>query len=793
MWHRILGVNVLGLCLFSLIGCGGDAPKASEPKATPTSSSSPAPSSEAPTQETKSDEAPAPAPTTRTRMPAVAGSGGGQPAAKSDAPASGRRRAPAVAGSGGDGGAAAAAAASSEPATNNGGAAEPAAGGGGTSQSMTIDEGSSGSGGSAHNTSSSPPSSSSDTRISFEKTIAPMISQKCGNCHVREAKGDTSLATATEIIKLVTAGDSSNSQLFTVVNDNSMPPKNPLSDEDKGTLKKWIDEGAQLDPGQTEFDLRTLAQQGGSGQSGPPSGYNNLPPGYGGGQGGPPQQSGPPPGYNNLPPGYGGQGGPPQQSGPPPGYNNRPPGYGDGQGGPPQQSGPPAGFNSPPPGYGSGQQQGGGSGSAAMTLDEGGGPAAPPQNAGNFGQPQNTPPPAQLAEKSFWDMATNAYAAGRDADAYQYLLAEFAANRARFDEMPLSFSAQDKSTTIGVRLGIGVFYSAQEGVSGKPPVIGDPAPVVQRGNQRGGRGPSSFGGSSPPTSGPPAGGMPGMGNSVPRDARGMLTYYGGDLASALLEELEQKFKREPAYGMLWPRMPAKVMLPSDVANSGQSQVSTGGGGSSRRRGPMMSGSGGDGGPPVSGFGAQASGPPEGLFPGLTFLGEGNPADLARKAKNEGLDGLILIEHRASVVRSTGATTSQTTVKFYTPADGKEKAATAQLGYAAVANQVKEGKDPIGKELKSLFTKIDRLVAVAEMPALTEELAKSRLESILGDSKSEPLRFVNEVNYYLQKGWLNEDDAQKFVINVLGEPAALELLSGDFEKQKAALGRWLPAK
>lgn len=696
MWHRILGVSAVGLSLFSLIGCGGDTPKANEPKATPTSSPTPADSTDKPSEETKVDEAPPQAPPPRTRMPAVAGSGGGQPNAssdaKTDAPTTGRRRAPAVAGSGDDGGAAAAAAAGSD-----GAAAGEAdkdkdkdkdAGGGGSSQTMTIDDDTSGS----------------------------------------STSGSTG------------------------------PPQ----------------------------------QSGPPQQGGPPQGFNNLPPGYGG-QGGPPQQGGPPAGFNNLPPGYGGQGGPPQQSGPPPGFNNAPPGYG-GQGGPPQQSGPPAGFNNAPPGYGSGPpQQGGGSGSAAMTLDEGGGPG-PQQNPGNFGQPQNAPPPVQVEAKSFWDMATNAYAAGQDDDAYKYLLAEFAANRSRFDEMPLSFSAQDKSTTIGVRLGIAVSYTAQEGVSGKPPVIGDPAPVVQRGNQRGSRGPSSFGGNSgpPAMSGPPSG-MPGMGGGVPQDARGMLTYYGGDLASALLEELEQKFKREPAYGQLWPRMPAKVMLPAEVANSGQSQVSTGGGGSNRRRGPMMSGSGGEGAPPMSGFGGQPTGPPEGLFPGLTFLGEGNFADLVRKAKNEGLDGLILIDHRASVVRSTGATTSQTTVKFYTCDDGKEKASTAQLGYATVANQVKEGKDPVGKELKSLFTKIDRLVAVGEMPTLTEELAKGRLESILGASKSEPLPFVNEVNFYLQKGWLNEDDAQAFVIKALGESAALELWSGDFEKQKSALGRWLPAR
>ncbi|MBL8889368.1 MAG: hypothetical protein JNL67_05285 [Planctomycetaceae bacterium] len=531
-------------------------------------------------------------------------------------------------------------------------------------------------------------------------------------------------------------------------------------------------------------------------QSGPPQGSNNLPPGYGSQGGPPPQQSGPPQGFNNLPPGYGGQNGPPQQSGPPQGFNNLPPGYG-GQNGPPQQSGPPQGFNNLPPGYGGGQsgpppQQSGpppqqdagprsnaGNGSATMTV---GGFRPPGQNGGNPGAPgQPVAPPEKVDAKSFWDMAKNAYADGRDADAYKFLMAEFSANRNRFDEIPLSFSAQNKSTTIGVRLGIGVSYTAREGVSGKPPVIGDPAPAVNRGNQRGSRG--SF-----PSPGAASGfgsGMPTANSSVPKDARGILVYYGGDLATALLDELEQRFKREPSYGLLWPRVTAKVML-----KEGVSQVRENQGGGAEVEGPSMAGGNGAS---VGFGGGQQNGPAEGLFPGLTFLGEGNATDLVRKAKNEGLDGLIVIEHSASVVRSTGATTSQTTVKYFSSSDGKEKAATAQLSYATVANQVAENKDPVGKELKNLFAKIDRLIAVAEMPQLTAEQAKGRLDSIVASSKNDPLPFVNEVNYYLQKGWLIEDDAQALIIQALGEPAALAIWSGDFEKQKSALGRWLPAE
>ncbi len=426
-----------------------------------------------------------------------------------------------------------------------------------------------------------------------------------------------------------------------------------------------------------------------------------------------------------------------------------------------------------------------------MSLDPGGGFSGGPPAAGpgSFNPPANAAP-TKVEEKSFWDMANNAYASGREADGYTFLLAEFAANRSKFAEIPLSFMEAKKDTTIGVRIGLAVTYTAQEGVSGKPPVIGDPAPA-RASNQGGGRRPGAAGGAStpPPMSGPP-GGFPGGGDSVPKDARGILTYYGGDLSKAMLEQLEQRFKKNPTvFGQVWAKTNFKVLLSDDAQQS--QPVNTGGGGGSSRRMPSMSGSGG--GPPVMGGGfGQPAGPPEGLYPGLVFLGVGPTPEHLRKAKSEGLDGLIILDHRASIIRTTGQTTSQTTVKFYTVDDGKEKGSTGQLSYASVAQQVSSNKDPVGDALENLFTKVERFLAAKPMPELTEALAKGRLDSVVSDAKNDPLPFVCEVNFYLQQGWLPEDDAQKYIIQVLGEEAALGLWTGEFTQQKSALARWLPA-
>jgi hypothetical protein len=421
---------------------------------------------------------------------------------------------------------------------------------------------------------------------------------------------------------------------------------------------------------------------------------------------------------------------------------------------------------------------GGGAGGVDMTID--GGSRPPGSGSGPAGgQPPSAP--AVVAETSFYDMAMNAFANGRDGEGTRYLQAEFAVNRARFDQMPLSFNPQKKDTTLGVRLGVGVTYVAREGVNGKAPVIGDPAPARNRNNQPGS---GSFGGPSGSS------GFPGGGSTVPQDARGMLVYYGGDLAKGMLDKLEERYKKSPDFGSIWPQLSVRVLM-VDLEPS-TSQVSSrsdfGGAGS-----PFSaSGSGA-----ASYGGMSNAGPAEGLYPGLVFVGEGNFSDLLKRAKDQDLDGLLILEQRANLVPRTGQVTSETTVKFYSCEDNKEKGSTSKLNYASVAGQrvgLKDAtKDPVEKELASLFTKIDRLFAVTPMPELTEEQVKGRLNGILEASKEDPLPFVNEANFYVQKGYLAEEDAQNMIIQVIGEQVALDLWSGDFDKQKAALKRWLPIR
>lgn len=90
--------------------------------------------------------------------------------------------------------------------------------------------------------------------ISFTKEIAPLLSQRCGNCHMRRRSGEVSMATYDDLKKgakgvpLITPGNASASRIIEVIEDGSMPKDQPkLPAEEVEKLKQWLDKGAKFD------------------------------------------------------------------------------------------------------------------------------------------------------------------------------------------------------------------------------------------------------------------------------------------------------------------------------------------------------------------------------------------------------------------------------------------------------------------------------------------------------------------------------------------------------------------
>ncbi|MBL4883729.1 MAG: DUF1549 domain-containing protein [Planctomycetaceae bacterium] len=96
--------------------------------------------------------------------------------------------------------------------------------------------------------------------IDFDKQIAPIFVSHCLECHCgAEPQGELDLSDAKismqggESGKSIIPTDAESSLLWELVSIDEMPPKHPLSKEEKSILKQWINEGAKwgtspLDP-----------------------------------------------------------------------------------------------------------------------------------------------------------------------------------------------------------------------------------------------------------------------------------------------------------------------------------------------------------------------------------------------------------------------------------------------------------------------------------------------------------------------------------------------------------------
>jgi mono/diheme cytochrome c family protein len=91
--------------------------------------------------------------------------------------------------------------------------------------------------------------------ISFVKEVAPILNARCGRCHVRNARGQFSMATYESLMKgppqsgkVIFPGDASGSVLIEKVQDKEMPPDGSgMAEDELAKLKKWVEEGAHFD------------------------------------------------------------------------------------------------------------------------------------------------------------------------------------------------------------------------------------------------------------------------------------------------------------------------------------------------------------------------------------------------------------------------------------------------------------------------------------------------------------------------------------------------------------------
>ena len=82
----------------------------------------------------------------------------------------------------------------------------------------------------------------------FDQHVAPIFAANCLSCHSGpKPKGELDLSTLKTTLDAVVIepGKPDQSFLWEEIESDNMPPKHPLSDEDKSVIKKWIEDGAK--------------------------------------------------------------------------------------------------------------------------------------------------------------------------------------------------------------------------------------------------------------------------------------------------------------------------------------------------------------------------------------------------------------------------------------------------------------------------------------------------------------------------------------------------------------------
>ncbi len=90
--------------------------------------------------------------------------------------------------------------------------------------------------------------------ISFTETVAPILVNRCGSCHVSDSKGNFNMATFAALMKgppegvVIFAGDTVGSRLIETIETGDMPRGGGrVTPQELATLKAWIMAGAKFD------------------------------------------------------------------------------------------------------------------------------------------------------------------------------------------------------------------------------------------------------------------------------------------------------------------------------------------------------------------------------------------------------------------------------------------------------------------------------------------------------------------------------------------------------------------
>ncbi len=178
-------------------------------------------------------------------------------------------------------------------------------------------------------------------------------------------------------------------------------------------------------------------------------------------------------------------------------------------------------------------------------------------------------------------------------------------------------------------------------------------------------------------------------------------------------------------------------------------------------------------------------------PGIIFLGEGDIADVMPNARAAQVDLLLHFEVVLKAGRNDNVQNTSR-CRLMNVATGKQEIVSKGMSNVEAAQMTRAGRqterDYVMGQLTSLFSFIDRAATVADLPALTPEIARRRVEALVGSPQSRSLRTLAEVRMYQAKNLLTAEEVEA-VFDIVGGAEGLVMLHGPQSEKLEMARQW----
>ena len=166
-------------------------------------------------------------------------------------------------------------------------------------------------------------------------------------------------------------------------------------------------------------------------------------------------------------------------------------------------------------------------------------------------------------------------------------------------------------------------------------------------------------------------------------------------------------------------------------------------------------------------------------PGVIFLGEAPVADIMQNARAAQVD--LLLHFDISLNAGNNDYVKNTSrCRLMNVATGKQLIVSKGMSNSEVTQVTRAGRqterDYVLSQLSPVLNFIDREATVSDLPPLTPEIARRRVEALVGSPQSRSLRTLAEVRMYQAKNLLTAEEVE-VVFDIVGGPDGLLMLHG----------------